>query len=133
MLKRVLYIIGNLTGITFFMLLFVAALRDYQKTQSLLSFNLILVNGLFLLLYFVRREPKIIIEYPFAWLISMVGTVLPMLFRPNQEAFIPNLVGMGHVLQIVGLLAIGGSLLSLSKSFGIVPANGVLKQAAFIE
>jgi hypothetical protein len=128
MLKKILYSIGNLTGIALFTFLCMAAFLSYQKTHSLFSFNIIVVNGLILILYLIRREPEALIELPFAWLISIGTTLLPFLFRPDQDAFIPELIMIGKWLQVVGLLAMIGSLLSLKGSMGIVPANRGIKK-----
>ena len=82
-------------------------------------------------LYLVRREPNALIEFPFAWLISIVTTLLPFLFRPIQEAILPELLDVGYYLQIIGVVAIIGSLLSLRGSLGIVPANRGIKKGGF--
>ncbi|HEY8037120.1 MAG TPA: methyltransferase [Methylobacter sp.] len=131
MLKKILYPVGNLLGIALFAFLCTAAFQSYQKTDSLFSFGIVLVNGLMLVLYFVRREPNALIELPFAWLISIVTTLLPFLYRPVQEAFLAELLDVGRYLQIIGVVAILGSLLSLRGSLGIVPANRGIKGGGF--
>lgn len=131
MLKKLLYASGNLIGIALFTLLCMATIQSYQRTLSLSTFGIILVNGLILVLYLVRREPQSLIEYPFAWFISIVTTLLPFLLRPAQEAILPELLGAGLYLQIIGVVAIIGSLLSLRGSFGIVPANRGVKKGGF--
>jgi protein-S-isoprenylcysteine O-methyltransferase Ste14 len=131
MLKKVLYSAGNLLGIALFTFLCAATFQGYQKTDSLFSFSIVLVNGLILVLYFVRREPNLLIELPFAWLISIITTLLPFLYRPIQEAFLTELLGVGYSLQIIGVVAIIGSLLSLRGSIGIVPANRGIKSGGF--
>lgn len=128
MLKKVLYSLGNLLGIALFTFLCTAAFQSYQKTDSLFLFSIVLVNGLILVLYLLRREPNALIEFPFAWLISIVTTLLPFLYRPIEEAFLAELLSTGYYLQIVGILAIVGSLLSLRGSIGIVPANRGIKR-----
>jgi protein-S-isoprenylcysteine O-methyltransferase Ste14 len=131
MLKKLFYSGGNLSGIALFTFLCAATFQSYQKTHSLFAFSIVLVNGLILVLYLVRREPNALIEFPFAWLISIVTTVLPFLFRPIQEAILPELIGVGYYLQIIGVVAIIGSLLSLRGSMGIVPANRGVKKGGF--
>lgn len=133
MLKKLVYSVGNLTGIALFTFLCTATFQSYQKTGSLFSFTIVLINGLILMLYFVRREPNALIEFPFAWLISIVTTVLPFLYRPIQEAFLPGLLGVGYYLQIIGVAAIIGSLLSIRGSIGIVPANRGIKIGGFYQ
>lgn len=131
MLKKVLYSLGNLTGIALFVFLCMATFQSYQKTDSLLSFSIVLVNGLILVLYLFRHEPNALIEFPFAWLISIVTTLLPFLYRPIQAAILPELLGVGYYLQIIGVVVIIGSLLSLRGSLGIVPANRGIKRGGF--
>ncbi|MGZ5054395.1 MAG: methyltransferase family protein [Methylobacter sp.] len=133
MLKNILYSVGNLTGIALFTFLCAATFQNYQKTDSLFSFTILFINGLILMLYFIRREPKALIEFPFAWLISIVSTLLPFLYRPIQEAFLPELLNVGYYLQIIGVVAIIGSLLSLRDSIGIVPANRGIKIGGFYQ
>ena len=133
MLKKVLNSIGNLSGIALFAFLCMAAFLNYQKTHSLFSFSIVLVDGLILVLYLFRREPNALIEFPFAWLISIVTTLLPFLFRPIQEAFLPELLGIGDYLQLIALVATIGSLLSLRGSMGIVPANRGIKRGRFYQ
>ncbi|MBL6986554.1 MAG: hypothetical protein ISR72_05860 [Methylobacter sp.] len=127
MLKKIVYSVGNLTGIALFTFLCTAAFQNYQKTGSLFSFTIVFINGLILALYFVRREPSALIDFPFAWLISIAATILPFLYRPIQEAFLPDLLVAGYYLQIIGVATIIGSLLSIRGSIGIVPANRGIK------
>jgi len=131
MLKKILNSVGNLSGLALFTFLCMAAVLNYQKTQSLFAFSIILVDGLILLLYLVRREPDALIEFPFAWFISIATTLLAFLFRPVQEAILPELLNAGNYTQIIGVVAIIGSLLSLRGSFGIVPANRGVKKGGF--
>jgi len=133
MLKKILYSVGNLTGIALFAFLCAAAFQNYQKTASLFSFTIVFINGLILMFYFVRREPNTLIEFPFAWLISIIATLLPFLYRPIQEAFLPELLSIGYYLQIIGVAAIIGSLLSIRESIGIVPANRGIKIGGFYQ
>jgi protein-S-isoprenylcysteine O-methyltransferase Ste14 len=131
MLKKLINSCGNLSGIALFVFFCMANILNYQKTGSLFSFSIVLVNGLILLLYLLRSEPNALIEYLFAWLISIVTTLLPLLIRPVQEVLLPELSGAGFYIQIIGLGAIIGSLLSLRGSFGIVPANRGIKKGGF--
>lgn len=131
MLRKFLNFVGDATGILFFAFLFLAALQSYQKTHSVLSFSMVLANSLMLAMYLLRSRPKLLIESPAAWLISLGATLLPFMFRPVHEAWIPALLNMGYSMQIIGLLAIIGALLSLRDSIGIVPANRGIKIGQF--
>jgi protein-S-isoprenylcysteine O-methyltransferase Ste14 len=131
MLKKLLNSIGNISGIALFTFLCVATFQNYQKTQSIFAFSIVLVNCLILVLYLVRREPNTLIEYPFAWFISIAATLLAFLYRPIQEAILPELLNVGYYTQMIGALTIIGSLLSLRGSIGIVPANRGVKKGGF--
>ncbi len=131
MLKKIVYSLGNLSGIALFTFLCAAAFQNYRQTDSLFSFTIVLINGLILMLYFVRREPNALIEFSCAWLISIVTTLLPFLYRPIQQAFLPELLSVGYCLQIIGVVAIIGSLLSIRASIGIVPANRGIETGGF--
>jgi protein-S-isoprenylcysteine O-methyltransferase Ste14 len=120
---RVAHAIGNIFGIVLFVFFFMAALKSYQQSHSLLTFGIVAVNGLMLSLYTLRRRHNAIIAFPFAWVLGFTGTVMPLLFRPSQTLVLPWLSEPGHYVQIVGLVAICGALLSLNRSLGIVAAN----------
>lgn len=127
MLQNILRFVGNCAGIGFFALLCYAALQSYRQTSSWLSFNIVLVNGLMLVLYLLRRGPKRLTDSPGAWAISLVAVVMPFAFRPAQAALLPGLLSLGYCLQILGLLAMLLALLSLRGSVGIVPADRGIK------
>ena len=131
MLKRILYSVGNLTGILLFTLLCVATYQKYQQTHEFLTFNLIMVNVLMLALYFIRQEPKALIKFPFAWFISIFATLSPLLYRPSELVALPELLNLGRYVQMFGMVAMIGSLLSLRDSLGIVPANRGIKSGGF--
>jgi protein-S-isoprenylcysteine O-methyltransferase Ste14 len=87
-----------------------------------MSLGLVVVNALFVFFFVSRRPAKGVTTVPMAWVLSCAGTVLPLLLRP-AEAGNPWLLDLGAGLQILGLAFILTALLSLSRSFGIVPAN----------
>ncbi len=122
-LRRVAHTVANVIGVVFFIFFFMAALRGFQQSDSILSLGIVAVNGLMLALYCLRREANAVIDFPFAWIIGFTGSLLPLLFRPSHTGMLPWLSAAGHYVQVIGLAAIGGALLSLNRSFGIVAAN----------
>ncbi len=126
--RKLFYLSAYLTGIGFFALLSMATYQHFQKTHSILSFGVVAVNGLILMLYLLRREPVTVIGFPTAWLIGVAGTCLPLLLRPRAADFVPAFAEAGYSLQIFGLMAIVGSLLSLRTSIGIVAANRGIRE-----
>ena len=78
------------------------------------------VSAWFLLL---RTQPKTYSKSPLAWLIAALGTFLPLLFRPNGNA----LVSGSDWGLIVGVCLQFAGLLSLNRSFAMVPALRELK------
>jgi protein-S-isoprenylcysteine O-methyltransferase Ste14 len=59
------------------------------------------------------------------------GTLLSLLFRPGAAGTLPWLLAPGDCVQVAGLAAIGGALLSINKSIGIVAANRGIRQGGF--
>jgi protein-S-isoprenylcysteine O-methyltransferase Ste14 len=90
------------------------------------------VSGLLLLLYqllvalfaFIRNFTKRVSVSTFEWFAAMMGTYLPLLLRATAHGRDnPFLVG----IQVTGVLVTMTGLLSLNKSFGIVPADRGIK------
>ena len=94
----------------------------FRATGTFLSLGLLLVNALLVFFFLSRRSATTVATAPAAWLLSVVGTVLPLFLRP-AEAESNLLVGLGAALQALGVALMITALGSLSRSFGIVPAN----------
>ncbi len=129
--RRAIHAIANIFGMVFFIFFFLAALDGFQKSNSILSLGIVAVNGLMLTLYCLRREPNAVIAFPFAWIIGFTGAIMPLLFRPAETAILPCLSVSGHYIQAIGLVTIGGALLSLNRSLGIVAANRGIQRGGF--
>jgi protein-S-isoprenylcysteine O-methyltransferase Ste14 len=96
--------------------------RRYQETSSLNSLGLLIVNCIFVVLYIAKRDATSIAVSPWLWLLGLAGSCAPLLLRP-ADATPSTLATIGNAIQLLGIVAIGASLLSLRRSFGIVPAN----------
>lgn len=103
-----------------FAILFLRCAQGYMRTGALDLLGLMLVNGLFVCLYVSRRDATAISTAPTAWATSLGGTLLPLLMRPSSAEGFAHL---GQGVQLAGIAIIIAAVLSLSRSFGIVPAN----------
>ncbi len=111
----------------FFTLLFISCIRVFLQTHAPDALGLVIVNGLFVILYVTRSDPRSVSISPSEWTLSFAGTTLPMFMRPTSGGF----EGLGLAIQFVGLIVIVAALLSLRRSFGVVPANRGVRQGGF--
>lgn len=106
-----------------------AGYRKFTDSGSINMLGLCAVNSVFLAIFISRRDAKSISTSPGLWLIAFGGTLLPLLMRPNSGG---SFTTVGNAIQLVGMLGIIASLLSLRRSFGIVPANrGIRTQGLY--
>lgn len=82
------------------------------------------VNALMVVLYVARSDATAISRSPLVWALAFGGTCTSLLLRPSTTIGAPVL---GSALQALGSFAIVLSLLSLRRSFGIVPAHRGLR------
>jgi protein-S-isoprenylcysteine O-methyltransferase Ste14 len=113
-------IIANVVVVLGFGLLTYACYRKYHDTGSINWFGLLIVNSVFVAMYIAKRDASSISQSPALWLLAFAGTCVPLLLRPTAPS-IP--FSIGNIVQWVGIVAIVASLLSLRRSFGIVPAH----------
>jgi len=106
-------------------LLCIACYRNFTHTGSVNSLGLLVVNGLFVIMYVTRRDATAIATAPALWVLAFAGTTLPLLIRPTATA---GLAVIGSTLQLLGICLIVAALLSLRRSFGIVPANRGIRE-----
>ncbi|HPN34927.1 MAG TPA: DUF192 domain-containing protein [bacterium] len=100
----------------------VLSLSAFLQSRSPLGLGLILFNSLLFFFFITRRQSAPVDRSIWDWLIP-VGTVfLSMTLQPQATGETARM-GWSYTLQALGLAAMLYSLLSLGKSFGIVPAN----------
>ena len=104
----------------FYGLLALATLHKYWEARSLNVFGLMVVNTTFLVMYAARRDTAAVCRTLKPWALAFCGTFLPLLMRPRSSG---PASGVGDAVQLLGLTAILAALLSLRRSFGIVPAH----------
>lgn len=78
--------------------------------------------------FLIRRTPKEVALDPFAWMVAIAGSFVPFLLRPSGFTLWHGgeyVLIFGVILQILGLL-------SLNRSFAIVPARRkIMKQGMY--
>ena len=117
---RIIQAALNILLITLFLLLAVVSYRHFTASRSVCSFSILAVNALFLGLFLSRRPAESETPRLSLWLLSITGTALPLLLRPTDSA---GFVGVGVVVQITGVVMVAAGLLSLRRSFAVVPGN----------
>lgn len=100
-------------------LLINASYRDFVSTGSLQSLGILAVNGVFLGLFLARRPAVSETQSLPLWLLAVVTVALPLLLRPSH----PGFVRVGTAIQLAGVFMVTAGLLSLRRSFAVVPGN----------
>ena len=110
----------NIVVLLLFALCAWAAYRHFLVTHSSQSFGILAVNTLLLALFVTRRPASAESPSLSLWLLGVAGTALPLLLRPSDVA---GLVGIGTTVQLIGMAMMTAGLLSLRRSFAVVPGN----------
>jgi protein-S-isoprenylcysteine O-methyltransferase Ste14 len=119
---RLLGVLTKIIVVLLFGGLALASYSHFKATGNFISLGVVAVNALVVFFFVARRQAKAVSASPAVWALSVTGTVVPLLLRP-AEAESSVLVGLGSGIQVAGAALIVTALLSLSRSFGIVPAN----------
>jgi protein-S-isoprenylcysteine O-methyltransferase Ste14 len=100
----------------------VGAWRENGRPSGL---GAVVLELLLVVLFIVRRAPKESSQVPLDWLVT-IGAFAVLAARPISGD--PTLVSwVGEGIQFIGLAGAVWCLLSLGRSFGIVPANRGLR------
>jgi len=110
----------NVLVLLMFGLLVISAYHHFATTGSTRFLGILLVNLLFLGLFITRRAATAETDSLPLWLLAVAGTACPLLLRPSDGA---GLMILGSIIQITGIVLIAGGLLSLRRSFAVVPGN----------
>ncbi len=119
-LASAIKILANVVVVVGLGLLAWASYLKYHNTGSINWLGLLIVNSIMVAMYVAKRDATSITQSPFLWLLAFAGTCLPLILRPTAQS-IP--FSIGTIVQLVGIVAIVASMLSLRRSFGIVPAH----------
>jgi protein-S-isoprenylcysteine O-methyltransferase Ste14 len=122
-------IVANAVVVIGYGVLTYACFLKYHATGELNFLGLLIINSIFVAMYIARRDATSISRSPGLWLLAFAGTCLPLALRPTSPS---SWAGMGNILQAAALISVCAALLSLRRSFGIVPANrGVRTQGLY--
>ena len=110
----------NLLIVLLFALLAISSFHRYVDSRSLQAFGVLAVNTLFLALFLARRPARDETRSPVLWALSFAGTALPLLLRPATQGHGPH---FGTMLELAGIVMLVAALLSLRRSFAVVPGN----------
>lgn len=103
-----------------FTLCAIASYEHFLGSRSIQSFGILAVNALFLGLFLTRRRSAAESPSLPLWLLGVAGTALPLLLRPSD---LPVYVRTGTAIQLGGMVLMAAGLLSLRRSFAVVPGN----------
>ncbi len=127
-LRRVLRWPMNLALGVLWVILAESVYQRWAESGALISPGLALVNILLLLLFILRSESRETSRRIRDWVIPAVTIAFSLMLRPNPVDDDP-LGGISTTLQMAGIIGMLGSLASLGRSFGIVPARRSIRRA----
>lgn len=96
---------------------------DFIDTRRPSSLLLLIVHSIVALLNLTRRLPTKVSIDPFAWVVAIAGTWLPLTLRP----VLAEEVRVGQLLLLAGVVVQALAISSLARSLGTVPANRGIK------
>ena len=91
------------------------------KSWSLLFFAIIETIAVYF--YICRSTPSTVSINLFDWIVAFIGTFTPLSLRPEPYSIFPP----GEYLVFLGAFLQALSILSLNRSFALVPAKRVIK------
>jgi protein-S-isoprenylcysteine O-methyltransferase Ste14/uncharacterized membrane protein (UPF0127 family) len=117
----------NVTIAAFFAFFASAHFAAGWRTGEWATLGPIMLQESMLMMFFLtRRRSTEVTTDPVAWVVGIVGMLMPMLFRPGEPS---AWVAIGAPLQVLGLVLVLLSVGSLGRSIGVVPAHRGLKTA----
>lgn len=99
----------------------------WHQNGGVFSLGLVFVNTLLVILFLTRRESTETSSRIPDWVIPVMTVGASLMLRSSPSP-IASLRVVSAVIQSIGITAIMISLLSLGKSFGIIPANRGIKK-----
>jgi len=98
----------------------------WRSTGDFVVLLLFCVNTLFAVLFVCRRNSTAVTDNPKDWMVTVATVLLSFMLRVTATENVPALMA-SRALQAVGITIIIISLLSLGRSFGLIPANRGIK------
>jgi protein-S-isoprenylcysteine O-methyltransferase Ste14 len=109
---------------TCFFLFAYANLHSFVEHQRLSVALIVITEALVAVLLLIRRDANETRHSWQTWISTTVGTLTPMLLRPTAAA--EDLL-IGEIIQVAGFMLQIGAILSLNRSFGLLPAHRTIK------
>ncbi len=116
--------LSNLLLATLFFSFAYAHLQRFLVQPRLSLLLIIAVEGLVAVMLVIRRDPENTQHGWKTWVATAIGTFAPMLMRPSDA---PTDLLVGQILQTVAFGLQIGAVLSLNRSFGLLPAHRGVK------
>ncbi|MBN2089290.1 DUF192 domain-containing protein [candidate division KSB1 bacterium] len=104
----------------------ITLIHNWISETGFLSLGLIAINTLLFLLFLTRRDSLEISYHIFDWIIPILTVSSTMFIRPEQPLN-NTLKIVSIIIQSTGVVGSIGSLMSLGRSFGIIPANRTIQ------
>jgi len=112
-----------MANITLALFYFYFAYNNFNSLVSGFKLSVLLIllfNSSIIILAFIRHEPQTVTRSVFDYIIAFCGTLSPLLFIGLPEVN-DNTIFLS--LQVIGISFAFAGLLSLNRSFGLVPAD----------
>jgi len=104
--------------------------KNFVQTGKWTSLFWMVSEGMVVLLLVMRRQSLEISRRPWDWIVGIAGSLLVLLVRPTERAFLPD--AAGFTLQFLGTAFEVYGKVTLGRSFGIVAANrGIVIRGAY--
>ena len=116
--------LSNLLLATLFFSFAYAHLQRFLVQPRLSLLLIVAVEGLVAVMLVIRRDPENTQHGWKTWVATSIGTFAPMLLRPIDA---PTDLLVGQVLQVAAFGLQIGAVLSLNRSFGLLPAHRGVK------
>jgi len=119
----------NVALASLFLLFAYAHYQNFARTQRPSGVLMVSAEALFAFFFLTRAPADATAFSVSAWASMVGGTFLPMLLRPGEA---PQDVFAGQLLQAIGISFATYGILSLNRSFGLLPAHrGVKTMGAY--
>lgn len=113
----------NIIVMSYFVVTAWASIKNYIQHDSLSSLLFTIYISHFAFFALVRRHPSAVTQDPAEWLVAIAGSFSILLLSPSNNVLSP----LGIPLQAIGLCITFAGLISLNRSYAIVPANRGIK------
>ncbi len=99
--------------------------KYYLNTGSISTLLFLMFEALVVILVLIRPAPFSYSKSPKEWTVAFIGTYFPALLISGLQSFEGRELFL--IPQIIGIMISFAGILSLNRSFGIVPANRGIK------